>query len=263
LIAEEIDSDKPRIKMYEDSEGKFKGDALVVYFKPESVALAIQLLDESEFRWGSKGPDGLMRVKEADTSYKKQKNEAGQNVGVTGGTAPVKKRGKKGDKQKIIEKTMRLNQRLADWSEDEDGGALLNKEVKKEVKKVSKWDKVVILKHMFTLDGLAQEIREDPQAKEYLLEDTKEKCEEFGEVLDLFIFDLEQEGVMTVRFAKAEDAAMCAQKLNGWRFDGRTVEASISTGQRFRKSQLSAEDEEAERRRLNAFAEALENAPDE
>ncbi len=40
----------PKIKMYCDSEGNFKGDALCCYLKIESVSLAIQLLDESEFK---------------------------------------------------------------------------------------------------------------------------------------------------------------------------------------------------------------------
>lgn len=41
----------PRIKIYMDpTSSKPKGDALITYFKPESVALAINLLDESEIR---------------------------------------------------------------------------------------------------------------------------------------------------------------------------------------------------------------------
>ena len=37
VIAEEIDSGRERVKMYLDDNGKFKGEALVVYFQPESV----------------------------------------------------------------------------------------------------------------------------------------------------------------------------------------------------------------------------------
>lgn len=50
MIAEEIDGQNKRIKMYKDEHGNFKGDALVMYFKPESVNLAVQLLDDSQFR---------------------------------------------------------------------------------------------------------------------------------------------------------------------------------------------------------------------
>jgi HIV Tat-specific factor 1 len=95
VIAEEIDSGKPRIKMYNDDDGKFKGEALVVYFRPESVNLAIQMLDDSDFRLGVPGPHGPMRVQAADFSFKSQKD------------AP--KQTNMRDKRKIIERTQRLN----------------------------------------------------------------------------------------------------------------------------------------------------------
>ena len=95
VIAEEIDSGQSRIKMYEDDNGKFKGDALVVYFRPESVNLAIQMLDDSDLRLGVKGPTGNMRVQAADFSYKSQQE------------APEKKN--KGDQKKIIKKTQKMN----------------------------------------------------------------------------------------------------------------------------------------------------------
>ena len=92
VIAEEIDSGKPRIKLYTDDEGKLKGDAFVMFFRPESVDLAIQLLDDTEFRLGQ-GP--RMRVTVASRDNKKQKD------------APTKSNTK--DKQKIIKKTQKLN----------------------------------------------------------------------------------------------------------------------------------------------------------
>lgn len=95
VVAEEIDQGRPRIKLYVDEEGKCKGDALVVYFRAESVELAMQMLDDTEFRLGSGGPAGRMRVVAADFSYKTQKE------------APVKGNGR--DKRKIMKKTQRLN----------------------------------------------------------------------------------------------------------------------------------------------------------
>ena len=58
VIAEDVDTGKPRIKMYEDEKGQFKGDALVVFFRPESVNLAVQMLDDADFRLGAEGPMG-------------------------------------------------------------------------------------------------------------------------------------------------------------------------------------------------------------
>ena len=272
IIAEEIDSNRPRIKMYTDEQGNFKGDALIVYFRPESVSIAIQQADGWDFQYGRKGPNGVMTVTVADASYKKTKQDgagagagAGEGSGANTPQSAGPRRGRKGDKQKIMEKTERLNARLADWSDDEDGGALLNKEVKKEVaKKANRWDKIVVLKHMFDPATFAEECANDPEAKSELLEDVKEKCEEVsgGNVLDLFIWDLEPDGIISVRFGDAEAAAKCVQMLQSFKFDGRRVEASISIGQRFRKSKATDADEEEEKRRLEAFAEAIENAPE-
>jgi HIV Tat-specific factor 1 len=81
--------------MYEDDKGQFKGDALVVYFRPESVNLAIQMLDDTDFRLGVEGPMGKMRVQAADFSYKSQQE------------APPKS--SKKDLKKVIRKTQKLN----------------------------------------------------------------------------------------------------------------------------------------------------------
>jgi len=57
MIGEDASGQK-RVKLYRDANGDFKGDALVTYFKPESVPLALQLLDETELPRadGSLGP---------------------------------------------------------------------------------------------------------------------------------------------------------------------------------------------------------------
>lgn len=95
VIAEEIDSGRERVKMYTDDNGKFKGEALIVYFRPESVNLAIQMLDDSDFRLGQTGPQGPMRVQPADFSFKSQRE------------APVQSNAR--DKKKIIQRTQKLN----------------------------------------------------------------------------------------------------------------------------------------------------------
>jgi HIV Tat-specific factor 1 len=184
VIAEEIDSGEPRIKMYENEEGKFKGDALVVYFRPESVALAVQMLDDSDFRLGTEGPMGHMRVQAADFSYKSQQE------------APEKKTKK--DVSKIVKKTQKLNSKLADW-DDDDPQTMQAPE--------SKWDKVVILKHMFSL----AELEDDPAAVLEIKEDIRDECGKLGEVTNVVLFDKEIAGVASVRFKSAESARACAK----------------------------------------------------
>lgn len=95
VISEEIDGGKPRIKLYRNDDGSVKGDALIIYFRPESVNLAIQMLDDSPLRIDARSTDTI-KVQAADFSYK-----------AVQGDAPLKT--SKKEKRKIIAKTQRLN----------------------------------------------------------------------------------------------------------------------------------------------------------
>ncbi|KAL4809554.1 hypothetical protein BDV18DRAFT_132327 [Aspergillus unguis] len=246
VIAEEIDSGRSRIKMYMDDEGKFKGEALIVYFRPESVNLAIQMLDDSDFRLGVTGPQGPMRVQAADFSFKSQQE------------APTKTSAR--DKKKIIKRTQRLNNKLADWDDDEPQAL---------VDTSSKFEKVVILKHMFTL----QELDEDPAAILDIKEDIRDECSKLGEVTNVVLYDKEEAGVVSVRFSNPESAKACVKLMNGRFFGGTAVVAYISDGsERFRKTNekraaledlaekgFDAEDED-ENQRLDEFGTWLESS---
>ncbi|KAL1862157.1 hypothetical protein Plec18170_000981 [Paecilomyces lecythidis] len=244
VIAEEIDSGRPRIKMYTDENGKFKGDALVVYFRPESVNLAVQMLDETDFRLGVTGPQGPMKVQPADFSFKSQQE------------APAKTSMR--DKKKILRKTQKLNSKLADW-DDDDVAALPDTS--------SKWDRVVVLKHMFTL----KEIEEDPAAILDIKEDIRDECSKLGEVTNVVLYDREPDGVVTVRFSDLEAARQCVRMMDGRFFSGTRVEAYIADGsERFKKTnekRAALEDmaengldaDQDEYRRLDEFGSWLES----
>jgi HIV Tat-specific factor 1 len=78
-VLEEDDDGEPKVKMYARDDGAFSGDALVVYFKEESVAHAILFLDETELRLGQ--ADSRMSVAQADFS---NKQEGGGPAGANG-----------------------------------------------------------------------------------------------------------------------------------------------------------------------------------
>ncbi|MBE3044507.1 hypothetical protein IMZ48_18450 [Candidatus Bathyarchaeota archaeon] len=233
VIAEEIDSGKPRIKLYNDEQGEFKGDALVVFFKPQSVEMAIMLLDETEFRFSESGlSNGKIHVQAAESSYKKTTyDQAPAKPG--NGEKPKPKNDR--DRMKIIQRTQKLDARLADWDDDD-----LQQQQEQQEARASK---VVILNHMFTL----KELEEDPAALLEIKEDTREECEKLGEVTNVVLYDLEPEGIVAVKFRKPEAAEACVDLMQGRNFDGRVVEARLSFGkEKFKQSSKKNDDSDEE-----------------
>ncbi|KAM0332264.1 hypothetical protein ACHAQA_002540 [Verticillium albo-atrum] len=247
VVAEEIDSGRPRIKMYTDDSGAFKGDALVVFFKPQSVEMAIMLLDDTDLRIEPSGKgSGRMRVQAADASYKKTKYDEGGGDAADGkGKAPEAAKAqpqqqqsradRDRDRQKIIKKTQKLDAKLADWSDDEGPGAARAAEAT-----ASKWDRLVVLRHMFTL----AELEEDPAALLEIKEDIREECAKLGAVTNVVLFDEEPDGVVSVKFREPQAAQACIAMMHGRSFDGRVVEATLATGrEKFQKSKKGQGDE--------------------
>jgi len=61
---------QPKIKLYTDKDGRRNGEGLVTYLRPESVALAVDLLDDTEFRPGIE--KGRIRVQQAQFKEKER-----------------------------------------------------------------------------------------------------------------------------------------------------------------------------------------------
>lgn len=66
----------PRIRMYADEHGNFNGEALIVYFKPESVPFCIENFDGEPLRLGMAATQGVVRVEVADDTLRKNANKA-------------------------------------------------------------------------------------------------------------------------------------------------------------------------------------------
>jgi HIV Tat-specific factor 1 len=242
VIAEEIDSGRPRIKMYTDADGNFKGDALIVFFKPQSVDMAIMLLDDTDFRFpaaGSSTTAGKMRVQAADSSYKKTKYDGDNGEPSSGSNNPrssADNRRSDQEKAKIIKKTQKLSAKLADWSDEEPSAIpdpVGTTAAAAAAAKGGKWDRVVILRHMFTLE----ELQEDPTALLDIKEDIREECAKLGPVTNVVLYDEEEEGIVSVKFQTREAAEACLRVMHGRAFAGRIVEAFFATGREtFRRS---------------------------
>ncbi|KAJ2959769.1 hypothetical protein NQZ79_g4799 [Umbelopsis isabellina] len=208
VIMEDIQTGGKKIKLYKDEAGNLKGDGVVHYFKEESVPLAINLLDEAEFRLG----DSSSKITVQQAEFKEKDP----------GTATQKKTSTL-EKMKARKKMHQLQRKL-DWVDDEVG------------KKAEKFQKIVILKNMYT----QQELDDDPTLLLELKDDVREECERLGEVTNVIMYDL-----MDKRY-----------------FAGKQIAAEIYDGQtKYQKSGSSdtQEDEEAEKARLEKYAKWLES----
>lgn len=243
-VIEEDEQGEPKIKMYARDDGSFSGEALVVYFKEESVLLALNILDDAELRLGV--PSTVMRVTKADFAHK--------NNSI--GTGDQSKPRKTVNKKKTTKRIGKMQKKLAEWGDDDGFGPMPDPEDDMNV--ANKNSRVVVLKHMFTL----QELQEDSALLLDLKEDVREECASLGEVTNVVLYDKEQDGVMTVKFRDTISAQACVLKMSGRFFAGRRIEADLYSGkQRFKRSgagdDLGGEGEDAERKRLDDFAKWL------
>ncbi|WVR09154.1 hypothetical protein IAU60_006216 [Kwoniella sp. DSM 27419] len=256
------DEGEPRIKLYYDEEGKFKGEALVMYFKEGSVDLAITLLDDSELELGAGYGNMRVRVAEYDKHANKdagKKKETGD--GAKEGDAPQEKKKKlTAEEKQKMSKRIKTMQNKVTWHSDDDsddpaaplGGA--------PAPLSNRFNRVVVLKGMFAPEDLDKE----PELLLELKEDVREEAETLGQVTNVVLYDKEEDGVMTIKFKEPVAAQACVMKMNGRFFDGRRIYAGIYTGkERFKKSggtqSFGNEDDndQEERERLDKFAQWL------
>jgi HIV Tat-specific factor 1 len=159
---EDLETGEAKIKIYTDDKGVPKGDALISFFKEESVPLSIELLDEAELRPGK--ANTKMTIQKAVFKEKDNNN--------------VEKKKTLAGKQKAKKKMQQMHRKL-DWIEEQGG------------KKTEKFAKIVILKHMYTLEELDQ----DPTLLLELKEDVREECEKLGEVTNVILYDVSNHGI--------------------------------------------------------------------
>ncbi|KAJ2226948.1 hypothetical protein EV180_002689 [Coemansia sp. RSA 518] len=211
-IMPDIVTNKPRVKLYRDASGELKGDALVTYYKAPSVQLAVDILDDSRFR-----PTNSTNIQVQEAKFENKAEHSGE--------ADRTKRLRVDSK--LVQKRLNQLERKLDWVDDAGEVADRHK-------------RTVILKHMFTL----KELEEDITMLLDLPEDVRAECEKLGKVTSVKVYDLSEDGVIAVKFKDELSAKACVQMMNGRFFGGRQVEATIYDGQtRYKSSKESSKAE--------------------
>ncbi|KAJ2014404.1 hypothetical protein GGI14_004866 [Coemansia sp. S680] len=204
-IMPDILTNKPRIKLYRNSDDTLKGDALVTFFKAPSVQLAVGILDDSQFR--AKEPTRISAKFEGKEKH---------------GDVPEKAKRARVDAKLVQKRLSRLEKRL-DWFEGCGEVAERHK-------------RTVILVHMFTL----KEMEDDVTLVLDLAEDVRSECEKIGTVTSVKVYDLSESGAVAVKFKDEVSAQACVKAMNGRFFAGRQIEASIYDGHTRYKSSAKA-----------------------
>ncbi len=283
IIALDPETQQPKVKLYRYSQqdieqattgaeghevGQLKGDASICYARPESVDLAVQILDEALFRpptSSSSNESMMIRVERAKFEQHGETFDERRRRLATSRT-----------KQKVV----RLAALQAmDWDDEGD--------VNGRISGGRKGLRIIVLKHVFDprkvkrqpknnkKNSIHHDDHEDDQEEEEGWELQVERhvrqiCEEFGTLEKITIFSKHREGVVLVKFVQPSAATEAVQHYNihnhgngshgieKWSA-GRNIEASYWDG----VTDYTVRDEEREQkemeRRQDEFGNWLEH----
>ncbi|KAL0205443.1 hypothetical protein P9112_000750 [Eukaryota sp. TZLM1-RC] len=200
VIRKSEETHEPVIKLYRNEDGSLKGDAKIIYLRPESVSLATTLLDDSLFRPSLP----TISVSPASREPEGEKNtmDEGTSKSMNISTISARERRRRFKKQ---------YQKALGWEESSEPPPST---------------RTVVLRNMFTI----QEMETEAGLTSELRADVHEECIKFGHVEKVSIFSNNPEGIVTVRFKERACAVDCVHVFNGRIYDGKVVIADLWDG---------------------------------
>ena len=181
---------EPKLKIYKDSEGRNKGDALISYSAPESIENAETLLQGAQIRPGFPISFELAEFKQKGEEYVPRQRKVVDEL------TKVKF---KANKEKQF-----------GWGETVEG---LRK---------------VVLLNMFGPEDFDEETADE--FFKLLEEDVRPELEKIGPIKRLEIHRHRPDGVIEVKYSSQADAENCIQIMNGRFYAGRQIECFFHDG---------------------------------
>jgi len=225
------ETQRPKVKVYRYKEGaqkgQGKGDGSVCYARPESVELALSVLDEAPFR-----PErDLKRVVHVQRAKFEQRGDL-----VDGGRQKVSTA-----KRKVAQLAVK---QAMDWDGGEYNGRLTGG---------MKGLRIIVLQPLFTRNQVTEEALESLEKK------VRSDCETCGDVEKITAFASNPRGVVLVKFTQPTAASEAVKLWDGREFDGRRVQATFWDGVTDYTVRNEAKEEAEMEKRHEEFGQWLES----
>lgn len=217
MIFRDPGSNKLKVKLYTEPDGQLKGDALCHYIRVESVDLALNLLDGSDFRGKP------IKVQRAKFEMRGEYNPS------------LKPKKKKKDKEKL----KKMQEKLLDWRPEQMRGER------------SKHERIVIIKNLFTPELFDTEVHLIIDYQR----DLREECSKCGTVRKVVLFDRHPEGVAQVNMGDPEEADLVVQMMDKRFFGKRQLTAELYDGKTNYKINETKEEMEKRLSKWDQFLE--------
>lgn len=229
------ETQRPKIKLYREKEtSQLKGDGSICYARPESIPLAITLLDGAPFRLDDTTTGTTMTVEPAKFEQH-------------GETFEQKKRAKISNAKRKVAKLATMQ--AMDWDEGAINGRLTGGR---------KGLRIIVLQHMFTPLPNNEE-KEDAMLQE-LEEKLRTKCSEWGAVEKITVFASNPDGVVVIKFTQPGAASDAVKYFDGREWHGRLrAKASFWDGVTDFTVQNLEKEKAQEDERHEAFGAWLDN----
>ena len=230
VIDVDVRTNKPKVKLYKDSEGNFKGDGLCTYMKVESVQLAMTIID-----------GGTLDHFNTPLKVEKAKFE------MKGNYNPKLKPKKLSKKEQ--ERAKKKQDKMLAWEPDKLRGER------------SKKDKIIVIENVFD----PSEFDENAALILECSKKLREQCSKFGTVRKVVVYDKHPNGVCQVFFSTPEEADVAIPMLNGRLFANATkqsMKAYTWDGKTKYKIDESAEEEKERLSNWDKFLETNDNDND-